>query len=180
MTQLETNIATIAALLEEHWADNWNFRAFLQQEVDPSDVDKKVHELNRTISAAIDCTSCGNCCRVKQPELEESDVQRLAHGMGVSSAQLKTGMFEEGGTYVFCDEPCPLLKENKCTVYAHRPDDCRDYPHLHKDDFMSRSIAAIENYSSCPIVFNVLGGLKKAYPYDRNKDYIGDTDPEEA
>ncbi len=179
MMQLETNLATIGKLAVEHWADNWNFRAFLQQEVDAVALDKIVHDLNRSVSASIDCTTCGNCCREKQPLLEESDIDRLVSGVGLSAERLKEGMREEDGAFVFCAEPCPLLKENKCTVYAHRPDDCREFPHLHKVDFLSRSIAAIEDYSCCPIVFNVLGQLKNHFPsYDRTKDYIGENDPE--
>ena len=54
----------------------------------------------------------------------------------------------------------PLLSDNCCTVYDHRPDDCRSYPHLHKDEFVFRLIQAVENCSVCPIVFNVFERLK--------------------
>lgn len=177
---LETDLATIAGLAEPHWADNWNFRAFLQQEVTAQEVDTAVHLINREISGAIDCTACGNCCREIQPELEDSDIARLAAGMKITPAVLQQQLRRTPQeTHVFCVQPCPLLKENKCSQYQHRPDDCRDYPHLHRDDFLSLSIGIIENYGTCPIIFNVYNQLKKHFTgYNPERDYIGDSDPE--
>lgn len=175
---LETDIKTIASLAEPHWVDNWNFRAFLQQEVEPERLDAVVHALNREVAARIDCTACGNCCREIYPHFDPPDVTRLASGLGVSEGELRRSLRpEDDGTLVFCTQPCPLLKENKCTAYEHRPNDCRLYPHLDQEDFFGLSIGIIENYGTCPIIFNVYGRLKKKFPYDPAKDYIGDTDP---
>jgi Fe-S-cluster containining protein len=178
-TKLEICIDVISSVAAAHWADNWNFRAFLQQEVSPTVIDRTALEVCLDVSSKIDCTACGNCCREIHPHFKGDDVSRLASGLGVSEGELRKSMREEvGETSVFCASPCPMLKENKCTVYQHRPDDCREYPHLHKPDFLGGSIGAIENYGTCPIVFNVYGQLKSRFHYDATRDYIGDSDPE--
>jgi Fe-S-cluster containining protein len=70
-----------------------------------------------------------------------------------------------------------LAADGCCNVYAARPDDCRSYPHLHKDDFLSRSVGTIENYRICPIIYNVYERLKLAFPaYDRATDYTDEDD----
>ncbi|MFQ5576558.1 MAG: YkgJ family cysteine cluster protein [Anaerolineae bacterium] len=56
--------------------------------------------------------------------------------------------------------PCPFLKDDLCSNYECRPTDCRSYPHLHKDGFVSRLWGVVANYSICPIVFNVYERLK--------------------
>ena len=175
----DINLALIASRAEPDWADNWNFRAYLQQSVNPAEIDRVAMTLNTEVSGAIDCTQCGNCCREVYPFMLPADVSRLAEGLGESESALLSRMTPaEDGTVVFCQRPCPMLKEDKCTVYAHRPDDCREYPHLHKSDFLGGSIGVIENYGTCPIVFHVYNRMKTSFAYDASKDYIGDTDPE--
>ena len=64
------------------------------------------------------------------------------------------------GEYHFNTLPCPFLKNNLCSVYNFRPNDCRSYPHLHKKNFVSRTMSVVNNTSICPIVFNVYEELK--------------------
>jgi Fe-S-cluster containining protein len=175
---IETDLSVIAKRAEPDWADNWNFRAYLQQDVDPPTLDQTAQTVNAAVSVEIDCTTCGNCCREVYPYMTPADVERLALGMGTSKKEILSRTKTEDGGIVFCEKPCPMLRENKCTVYDHRPDDCREYPHLDKPDFIGGSIGFIQNYGTCPIVYNVYSRLKSCFAYDANKDYIGDTDPE--
>ena len=177
--KLELNLQVIAEEAEQNWADNWNFRAYLQQNIEPTEIDETVIFLNVNVSNAIDCTACGNCCREIYPHMESTDISRLALKMNISIDQLMARLkIEEDLSYSFCEKPCPLLQDNKCTVYTDRPDDCREYPHLHQPDFLGNSIGTIENYRVCPIVFNVYNQLKMKFNYDNSVDYIGASDPE--
>ena len=67
---------------------------------------------------------------------------------------------DKDGVNILNQLPCPFLKDNKCTQYESRPLDCASYPHLHKKDFVFRLIGVVNNYSICPIVFNVYETLK--------------------
>jgi uncharacterized protein len=67
---------------------------------------------------------------------------------------------DEDGDMVLRDSPCPFQVGNLCAVYDHRPEDCRSFPHLHKEGFVFRLMPGVQNCSVCPIVFNVFERLK--------------------
>ncbi len=50
---------------------------------------------------------------------------------------------------------------NCCTVYDARPDDCRSFPHLHKDEFVFRLIQVVNNCSVCQIVYTTYSSGSK-------------------
>lgn len=158
---LELNLKKIAAeaLLREE--ENVAFRSFLKG-CDPQETDEKVHRLNKDISAHIDCTTCGNCCRTFMISLDNEDIVRSSAYVDMQPDEFKRKYLEESseGNYIFSRIPCHFLHENKCTIYEGRPEDCRSFPHLHKKGFTSRLLSAIDHYGICPIVYNVMEALK--------------------
>jgi Fe-S-cluster containining protein len=177
--RLETDLKRIGRAARANWVDNWNFRAFLRKHVAGAAIDAEVHRLNADVSARIDCRTCANCCREIFPILDDADVERLASHLGQTRATLEaTHLRSEGAARVFATMPCPMLRADGCCgVYDGRPDDCRSYPHLHKDDFLSRAVTIIENYRICPIIYNVYERLKRAFPaYDPTVDYTDEDD----
>ncbi|HBG04590.1 MAG: hypothetical protein A2075_21305 [Geobacteraceae bacterium GWC2_58_44] len=171
--KLETDIKRIEELSQQRDDENWDFRCFLKRaDLSVAKIDSIVHELYREVSAQIDCTLCGNCCKVMQPELTAGDAKKLA-----SQHELATNDFqarflhdnEDGKGFIFNAQPCPFLQNNRCSVYDNRPRDCRSYPHLHKRDFVFRMNQAYSNCSICPIVFNVYERLKQALWRTRRK-----------
>ena len=173
------NLPLIASLAEPHWGDNWNFRAYLQLEVDPVEIDDAAAEIYADVAAKIDCTKCGNCCREVYPFLSSADESRLVEGL-MNSGRAIPALQSEGGDErrTFCAKPCPMLEGDRCSVYEFRPDDCRNYPHLDRPDFLGGSVGFIENYGTCPIVFHVYSRMKAKFSYDPSRDYVGDNDPE--
>lgn len=163
---METNLRKIEELSRQREDENWRFRCFLKSsDLSAARIDALVQRLCREVTAEIDCTSCGNCCRVMQPVLTTADIKRLAAHLGMTVARFradhtKTGD-EDRTSIVFNAMPCPFLRDNRCSVYDHRPRDCRSYPHLLKKDFVSRLSQAYANCGVCPIVFNVYEGLKR-------------------
>jgi len=143
--------------------ENWQFRTFLKN-LD-KDLDPIVHKLLDKVSKEVDCTVCGNCCKESQTNLTNKDINRLAKGLNIKPDKLISEYVEKNkeGNYVITQIPCPFLNDNKCTQYNSRPTDCESYPHLNKNDFVSRLIGVICNYSICPIVFNVYESLKKEF-----------------
>ncbi len=164
--EIETDLKRIAQLAEENEDENWAFRSFLKQlDIGRKDLDAIVHQINDVVSVQIDCTACGNCCQQIKPVLDMADVSEFASGLNISVSEIKVNHLkphpENTSHYHFNALPCPFLSNNRCTNYAYRPQDCRSYPHLHKDDFLFRLIGVIGNYSICPIVFNVYERLKE-------------------
>ncbi len=162
---IEVDLDKIEKLGKLREDQNFEFRAFLKGQ-DSGKIDKIVHRLNFEISNQIDCTTCGNCCRKLKPCITEQDIKILSQGLNFSPQQVKSDYIEiDEGKQYFKNLPCSFLKEKKCTVYNDRPEDCRLYPHLHKKMFISRLWGVIENYSICPIVFNVFERLKTELNY---------------
>jgi Fe-S-cluster containining protein len=164
---LELDLEKIKELGKIRERENLIFRAFLKQK-DSYKVDKIVHKLNKIISEQIDCTTCGNCCKILPYALLEEDIKRLSKALNISTKEVieQYTEFDEEEQECFLKEtPCAFLKDNKCTIYEARPEACRSYPHLHKKEFTSRLLGVIQNYSICPIVFNVYEELKKAFNF---------------
>ena len=160
--QLETNLHTIKQHAAEREDENYHFRTFLKGR-DEDVIDEKVYQLNNIISPKIDCTQCGNCCRTYMISLDKKDVERLSSHLNIDKKDFSEKYLEtsqEETMQVFNKIPCHFLHENKCTVYEGRPDDCRDFPHLHKPGFTKRIFSMISYYAICPIVYNVMEELK--------------------
>jgi len=162
MNYLETNLATIAQVAQEREDENWRFRSYLKGK-DGEKIDARVHRLNSEISAKIDCTTCGNCCKTFMISVEPEELEPLAAHLLKPLAEVKENYIEQSseGDFIVNKIPCHFLSENKCTVYDLRFSTCRDFPHLHKDGFTQRLLSVIQNYQICPIVFNVYEALKK-------------------
>lgn len=141
--------------------ENDLFRIFLKQQ-DSVQVDEIVHTLNGMISAQIDCTQCGNCCRSLMINVEPVEANNLAAYLHIPAAEFKHAYIEESeqGQMVINTIPCHFLKHNRCSIYAHRFNECREFPHLHKPAFTSRLFGTFMHYGRCPIIFNVVEALK--------------------
>ena len=163
--KLEADIQRIKGLAQQRKDANWAFRCFLKgSDLSIRRIDLTVHDLYREVSREIDCTKCANCCKTVRPVLKPADLRRLAKYLELSVNEFRSRYLEddpEKEGSVFRNQPCPFLQDNLCTVYNHRPGDCRSYPHLHKREFVFRISQAFSNCSVCPIVFNVYEELKR-------------------
>lgn len=161
---LVTSIEDIEHLSEERREENIRFRAYLKGHLSWSDekLDTVVHEIARSVSAEIDCTACANCCRTMRIGLEPEDIARLADHLGISAEQFESRYIADEGREgkELKQIPCPFLDGRLCAVYEDRPEACREFPRLDKEDTLSRSMGLIENAYVCPIVFNTLELLK--------------------
>jgi len=140
-------------------------------DIEIEELDSIVHKLHHQVMAKIDCTKCANCCKQIKPILSQNDINELSKGIGLPAQQLKIQFLKKNkdGDYIFNKSSCPFLKDNLCTQYNYRPKECRSFPHLHKKEFVFRLIQVIENYSICPIAFNVYELLKIQLFDDYNK-----------
>ena len=164
---METDLIKIGNLAKQREDENWTFRTFLKG-YDIKNLDTIVRNLFKQVSEAIDCTACGNCCKAMQPILKKKDINKLSKTLNITPDQFiaKYVDKDKDGDNILNQIPCPFLNDNKCTLYDARPVDCSSYPHLHKKDFVFRLIGVINNYSICPIVFNVYEALKNQLKSD--------------
>jgi Fe-S-cluster containining protein len=174
---METDLITIKNLSKARADGNWHFRTFLKN-YDIKHLDSIVHVIFKQVSESIDCTSCGNCCKEMHPILIKKDIYKLSKSLNIAPDQFiaKYVNKDEDGERILYQLPCPFLNDNKCTQYESRPADCASYPHLHKKDFVFRLIGVVNNYSICPIVFNVYEALKSKFKSEfiDFQEYFGD------
>ncbi|GHT06244.1 Fe-S oxidoreductase [Bacteroidia bacterium] len=157
---IETDLTKIKHLANIRNDENFRFRTFLKGK-DGAIVDKIVHRLHQEITAQIDCTQCGNCCQNLRPGISTKDIEKFALSECITSEEYKERYCEkEDGITYLKDIPCRYLNGKICSIYDERPDECRSYPNTHKNGFISRTWRMIDNYGICPIVFNVMEGLK--------------------
>jgi Fe-S-cluster containining protein len=172
---IETDLDTIkrnAGLREDQ---NYRFRTYLKGQ-DGDRLDKQVHELYDLVVKQIDCTQCANCCIVLDTSFKMDEIDRLA-GAGIIEKESfiaestvpveEVDEEEEQEIFLLKDRPCQFLKDKKCTIFPLRPDLCKDYPYLHKDEIVHRLFGVISNYEICPIVYNVFELLKERYRKSR-------------
>ncbi len=144
--------------------ENEEFSKFLREGgITRDKVDAAVARLYQDCVQKIDCTQCANCCKQSSPHLNHEDLRRIAKRLHRTQADFKRLFLVKDvdfGDYGFTRKPCPLLENDRCIVYPDHPQECREYPHLDKPDFVSRLVNFMENYEVCPIVFHVIEGLK--------------------
>ena len=162
---IEIDLKYIEEMAEEKAQENWRFRTFLKQlDMDTEELDALVHEITDEVSSQIDCTKCANCCKQIAPVLDKDDISGFASGLKMPVPEFKEKYLTESedtpSKHKFNELPCPFLKDNLCSNYECRPSDCVSYPHIHKEDFVSRLWGVVDNYAICPIVFNVYEWLK--------------------
>ena len=153
---------------KERAEENERFLQHVKQRLPWSDdqVNSLVQEVARKVEGAIDCKACGECCRGLDISVTEADITRLSSCLGMKPVEFTTRftILDQDGDPEIPSTPCPFLSGSLCSVYAHRPDTCRSYPHLDQD-FRSRSHQVLRNAEKCPIVFNTLEELKSRIPW---------------
>lgn len=168
------DLANLKRMAEAGADANYRFRDFLKHRTRLSsrEVDRLVFEIAERVWKRTDCTTCANCCREVVPTLSQTEVDRLATHLGMTSSEFASKYLNrvegtEDNPWIIRERPCPFLKDNRCSVHEHRPANCRDYPYLDKPDFTSRTLSMIGRLSECPAVVEVWEELKRATGFRR-------------
>jgi Fe-S-cluster containining protein len=128
------------------------------------DLDEKFHDLHETVFDEIDCLTCANCCKTTSPIFYERDIERAAKELRMKPGDfvekyLKT---DEDGDSVLKSSPCPFLDaDNYCSIYEHRPNACREYPHTNRKKMHQIMDLTFKNTMVCPAVLEMTERLKK-------------------
>lgn len=150
---------------ERNDEENYEFLRSLKYQDYGFDVDRLAGELHQAAFQMIDCTRCANCCRTKQPKLDDSDVQRIAAYLNMNQAEFVERFLEpnpDDPPYRTRETPCPFLgDDNRCTVYEVRPTVCSEYPYTDKNGLVFRTMGVANNALVCPAVFWIVEQMKQ-------------------
>jgi Fe-S-cluster containining protein len=158
---ITTDLALISAKSKEKTEENDQFSYYLKNS-QIEGLDQKVFELNRNISATVDCQQCGNCCKTLMIVVSEVEADHVSSVLGKNRQHFDQQYLEKGsnGLMIMNTMPCHFLKENSCTIYSNRFEGCHEFPALHLPDFQKRIFTHLMHYERCPIIFNVIEQLK--------------------
>ena len=147
-------------------AENIAFQEYLKS-FNAQELDETVFSLNKNIEQEIDCTACGNCCKTLMINVTEERADNLAEHLQLKRKEFDEKFLEKSsnGIMIVNKIPCYFLHENKCSVYEHRFDGCREFPALYLPNFKKRLFTVFMHYDRCPIVFNVVEELKSTLSF---------------
>jgi Fe-S-cluster containining protein len=117
---------------------NKKFLAHLKRNV-PKNLDKTMSQLHEEVFEYTSCLSCANCCKTTSPIFYERDIERAAKYLKMRPAHFteKFLCIDEDKDYVLKNSPCPFLQhDNTCSIYEHRPNACREYPHTQRKKYI--------------------------------------------
>jgi Fe-S-cluster containining protein len=113
---------------------------------------------------AIDCLSCANCCKTTSPIFRDVDIKRLSLHLKMTEVEFieRYLKMDNDGDYVLQSSPCAFLKEdNTCSVYAHRPLACKEYPHTDRKKMVQILSLTRKNTEICPAVARIFNRLQE-------------------
>ncbi len=157
-----TDLSVISVKCEEKEEENGHFLQFILRQNGVT-LDQLVHNVNDHVAGLIDCTHCGNCCKMLMINVTAAEITQLASYLGEPVTKVKSDYIEESlaGNCIVNSIPCHFLHDKKCSIYPGRFRECRDFPHLHKEGFKERLSGTLMYYGSCPIVYNVIEIVKE-------------------
>lgn len=141
--------------------ENDAFRIFLKQQ-DSAELDEMVHAINDQVTPRVDCTECGACCKNLMINVTPTEAENVAGHLQMPVTHFKEQYIEESlqGQMIMNTIPCHFLAGTMCTIYENRFTECREFPHLHRNNFQGRLFGTLMHYGMCPIIFNVIEELK--------------------
>ena len=139
------------------------FRYFLTrlETVKPKGLDIIALEVNKEVWAETDCLACANCCKTMTPTFTSKDIKRISNHFNQTPDEFKTKwLYKERGTGDMMNkkQPCQFLnlKDNKCSIYEIRPDDCSGFPHHTKKHFTDWVHVYKQNVEYCPATYKLV------------------------
>jgi hypothetical protein len=129
----------------------------------PADLDILAEGIDKEIWKHTDCLSCSNCCRNMTPTYTFKDMQRISGHLGMTIKQFKAKWLykDRKGEWMNVSTPCQFLdlKTNMCSIYAVRPADCAEFPHLTKKPMVDYIHVHKQNVQHCPATFRMVEQL---------------------
>jgi len=105
------------------------------------------YDICKAMHDSFPCEICGKCCHQANITVMDDEVGRIAEHLGMTNDMfIAEYLYRRDGLWLFRKSGrCRFLgNDNKCTIWAERPEICRDFPYL-VSKFMSRVYLSIAN-----------------------------------
>ena len=141
------------------------FRRFLTKVENnpPKDLDAYADIIDKEVWKETNCLACANCCRTMTPTYTFKDLQRISKHLNMTISQFKAKWLykDKEGEWMNVSTPCQFLdrKTNMCSIYAIRPADCAEFPHLTKKKMTEYIHIHKQNVQHCPATFKMVEKL---------------------
>ena len=128
-----TDLAEVARQGMAKSAENLQFRRYLAAHHRRIEA---FQAIAMAVQERIDCTKCANCCRESIVSVRAAEVARIAVYLGIDEAEVvqhytaPDAESPRARTLRTGKNGCVFLRDNRCSIYAARPQACRDFPHV--------------------------------------------------
>tara|TARA_B100001093_G_C26856295_1_gene1027549 strand:+ start:2469 stop:2963 length:495 start_codon:yes stop_codon:yes gene_type:complete len=129
----------------------------------PKTYDQDCKEIHDAVFEKTDCLDCANCCKTTGPLFNSKDIDQISKHLSLTPHQFVNEYLkkDEDGDWVLQTLPCFFLdKDNKCTIYEHRPQACREYPHTDRIKNYEIKDLTLENVKICPAAFEIVEKMR--------------------
>lgn len=143
-------------------ANRKTFRSFLtrSEKTPPRGIDKLTTLIEPEVWQEVECLTCANCCKKMTPTFTEKDLKRISAHFKVTPDEFKAQWLEKDKNkdWVNVKQPCQFLnlEDNKCSIYAIRPEDCAGFPHLAKKRWVEYAHVHKQNIDYCPATYKMV------------------------
>jgi uncharacterized protein len=134
----------------------------------PRGFHKQTPVVEQEVWQEVECLSCANCCKTMTPTFTNADLKRISAHFGQTVDEFKAKwLYKERSTgdWMNKKQPCQFLnlKDNKCSIYEIRPEDCAGFPHLQKkiNDYAH---VHKQNIEYCPATFRFVEKMMERLP----------------
>lgn len=167
---LTTDLVEIARLGVVKQTENIHFRRYLAAH------HHRIEELQAVageVAHEIDCTVCANCCRQSIVNVTAADIASIAAHLGIDPAEAEHRSTEpdpeDSSRKVLRStrDGCIFLHGNLCSIYDHRPQACRDFPHIAQGTHsLGGRVESLCRWAAlCPIIYNAIEIYKHQVGY---------------
>lgn len=138
------------------------FRSFLtkSEKNPPKGIDKLTQQIEPEVWQEVECLTCANCCKKMTPTFTVKDLKRISAHFQMTPEAFKEKWLEKDKNkdWVNVNQPCQFLnlKDNKCSIYEIRPEDCAGFPHLSKRKWEQYAHVHKQNIDYCPATFKMV------------------------
>jgi hypothetical protein len=131
---------------------------------------KKLYTLaeaaDKAVWKEVDCLTCANCCKTMSPTYTPADVKRIAAHLKITPEAFREKYLykDRNKDWLNTRQPCQFLnlKNNKCSIYSIRPDDCSGFPHHTKRKMTDYVHVYKQNLEYCPATYRWVEKLMEA------------------